>query len=123
MREIYNRDPNDPNYDPLSMEISDKVEICIGQIKMLLLTSKGEVLGDPRFGLNLEDLIFTLELSENAIKKELDLFINNYIPLFSALNGRYELKFFEGTLRDIATLDFFIPSLAEDRPAVALRLT
>jgi len=50
MREIYNRDPLDPNYNPYQIETSDPVEICVGQIKMLLLTNKGEVLGDPKFG-------------------------------------------------------------------------
>ena len=123
MREIYNRDPLDPNYTPYQIETSDPVEICVGQIKMLLLTNKGEVLGDPKFGLNLEDLIFNLNLSESSIKKELDLFLLTYIPLFKKLGGSYELKFYQGTQRDIATLDFKIPVNGGLSPVVTLRIT
>lgn len=123
MREIYNRDPLDPNYNPFQIETTDPVEICVGQLKMLLLTNKGEILGDPKFGLNLEDLIFSLELPESAIKKELDLFLKTYVPLFSKLGGSYTLKFFQGTQRDIATIDFTIPANGADSPVVSLRIT
>jgi hypothetical protein len=123
MREIYNRDPEDPNYNPYQLETTDPTEICVGQLKMILLTNKGEVLGDPKFGLNLEDLIFNLELSEASIRKELDFFLKVYCPLFSTLNGTYDLKFYVGTLRDIATLDFKIPEDGKLSPLVSLRLT
>ena len=123
MREIYNRDPGDPEYNPYQLENTDPVEICIGQIKMLLLTNKGEVLGDPKFGLNMEDLVFNLNLSESSIKKEIDLYLNVYAPLFRTLGGSYELKFFVGKLRDIATLDFKLPQNGGLSPAVTLRLT
>jgi hypothetical protein len=123
MREIYNRDPDDPSYNPYQLETTDPVEICIGQIKMLLLTNKGEVMGDPQFGLNLEDLIFTLQVSEYSLKKELDLNLQTYVPLFSRLGGSYELKFYQGTLRDIATLDFMISESGGDSPVVSLKIT
>lgn len=123
MREIYNRDPEDVKYDPYILEVSDPVEICVGQIKMMLLTNKGEVLGDPKFGVNLEDLIFTLELSEASIKREIDLHLKVYVPLFQTLGGTYKLQFFVGTQRDIATLDFQIPQNGKLSPVVSLRLT
>jgi hypothetical protein len=123
MREIYNRDPLDPNYNPFQIETTDPVEICVGQLKMLLLTNKGEIFGDPKFGMNLEDLIFNLELSETSIRKEMDLFLNTYIPLFRKLGGSYTLKFFAGTQRDIATIDFAIPSNGGESPVVSLRIT
>lgn len=123
MREIYNRDPLDPNYNPFQIETTDPIEICVGQLKMLLLTNKGEVLGDPKFGMNIEDLIFSLELSENAIRKEMDIFLKTYVPLFSKLGGSYTLKFFAGTQRDIATIDFAIPSNGGLSSVVTLRIT
>jgi len=123
MIEIYNRDPLDPNYNPRKLDVTDPIEICIGQLKMLLLTGRGEVLGDVKFGLNLENLIFNLNLSENSIKKELELNLIVYVPLFFALGGTYELKFFKGTKRDIATLDFMIPSDGNLSPVVSLKIT
>jgi hypothetical protein len=73
MIEIYNRDPGDPLYKENILEVTDPIEICIGQLKMCLLTNKGEVLGDVSFGMNLDNMIFELALSEQSIKSELNI--------------------------------------------------
>ena len=90
---------------------------------MLLLTNKGEVLGDPSFGIALDDLIFNLELSEESVRREIDFQMNTYCPLFYELGGYYKLEFYQGTLRDIANLYFFIPSYSRQSPAISLQVT
>ncbi len=122
MRDIYSRDPQDRNYNPKILEVTDTVEICIGQLKMMLLTQPGSVLGDPRFGLDLEGLLFELGLSEKAFKKELDLHLSIYCPLFLKVGGTYEVKFYVGKYRDIAILDFAIPQDGGLSPLVTLRV-
>jgi len=121
--EIYNRDPGDFGYKDDVIETTDPIEICIGQIKMLLLTNKGEVLGDPLFGIALDELIFNLELSEESVKAEIDFQMNTYCPLFYQLGGYFKLEFFQGTLRDIANVYFFIPSYSRKSPAISLQVT
>ena len=123
MIEIYNRDPGDYGYKSDVLETTDPIEICIGQLKMLLLTNKGEVLGDPGFGIGLDDLVFNLELSETSIQKEIDFQIQTYCTLFYDLGGYFKLEFFQGTLRDIANLYFFIPGYSNLSPAVSLQVT
>ena len=123
MIEIYNRDPGDFGYKADVLETTDPIEICIGQIKMLLLTSKGEVLGDPLFGISLDDLVFNLELSQESIREEIDFQMNTYWPLFYQLGGYFKLEFFQGTLRDIANIYFFIPSYSTKSPAISLQVT
>ena len=123
MIEIYNRDPGDYGYKRDILETTDPIEICIGQLKMLLLTNKGEVLGDPGFGIGLDDLVFNLELSETSIQKEIDFQIQTYCTLFYELGGYFKLEFFQGTLRDIANLYFFIPGYSNLSPAVSLQVT
>ena len=123
MIEIYNRDPGDFGYKADVLETTDPIEICIGQIKMLLLTSKGEVLGDPLFGISLDDLVFNLELSQESIREEIDFQMNTYCPLFYQLGGFFKLEFFQGTLRDIANIYFFIPSYSTKSPAISLQVT
>jgi hypothetical protein len=90
---------------------------------MLLLTNKGEVLGDPGFGIGLDDLVFNLELSETSIQKEINFQIQTYCTLFYDLGGYFKLEFFQGTLRDIANLYFFIPGYSNLSPAVSLQVT
>ena len=106
LREIYNKDPEDPNYKEGQLEVTDPLEACVGKIKMMIFTKRGEVLGDPSFGLDLESLIYDMNLSESALRKEVQNNIRAYIPEFESLGGTYELKFYLGTNRDIATLDF-----------------
>jgi hypothetical protein len=123
MREIYNRDPDDAYYNPDILEVTDPVSICVGQLKMLLLTDKGEVLGDPKFGLGLESLIFDLDLNEVSLRKEIDLYLFLYVPLFRELGGSYAVEFFVGTQRDIAIIDFKIPSSGSESPVISLKFS
>ena len=123
MIEIYNRDPGDFGYKRDVLETTDPIEICIGQLKMLLLTNKGEVLGDPGFGIGLDDLVFNLELSEVSIQKEINFQIQTYCTLFYDLGGYFKLEFFQGTLRDIANIYFFIPGYSNLSPAISLQVT
>jgi hypothetical protein len=123
MIEIYNRDPGDPLYKENILEVTDPIEICIGQLKMCLLTNKGEVLGDVSFGMNLDNMIFELALSEQSIKSELNIHLNTYASIFFDLGGYYELEFYQGTERDIAYLDFFLPSYGGENPIISLKYT
>lgn len=123
MIEMYNRDPGDFGYKEGILETTDPIEICIGQLKMLLLTNKGEVLGDPNFGISLDELVFNLELSETSIRREIDFQINGYCTLFYQLGGYFKLEFYQGTLRDIANLYFFIPGYSNLSPAISLQVT
>ena len=123
MREIYNRDPNDPMYKSDIIEVTDPVEICIGQLKMCLLTNKGEVLGDASFGMDLESMLFDLELSEDGLRNELNLHLTTYVPIFFDLGGYYNIEFYQGTQRDIAYFDFFLPVNGGESPVVSLKVT
>ena len=99
LREIYNKDPEDPNYKEGQLEVTDPLEACVGKIKMMIFTRRGEVLGDPSFGLDLESLIYDMNLSESALRKEVQNNIRAYIPEFEALGGTYELKFYLGKIK------------------------
>lgn len=55
------REETDPNYNPANLEINDEIEALIYQIRMSLGTNKGEVLGEPDFGCDLESIMFTTE--------------------------------------------------------------
>ncbi len=123
MIEIYNREPEDPFYKSDVLEVTDPIEICIGQLKMVLLTIKGEVLGDPSFGLSLEELVFSMDLSEKTLRDEIDRHIRNYVPMFYQLGGYFDVEFYLGTERDICYLSFFIPSYGNKSPLVTLKVS
>lgn len=124
MIDIYNRDPSDPGYKEGQLEVNDRVEMAIGQIKMLLLTNKGEVLGDPSFGMGLDALLFEMDLSEDSIREQIKKHIFTYAPEFSNAGGTFEVKFQLGTKRDIGLFDFYLPVAGErsDIPVISLKV-
>ena len=90
---------------------------------MLLLTNPGEVLGDPKFGIGLENLIFDLELSEKSIRERININILNYAPLFYEIGGHFDVSFYLGDNRDIALFDFYIPVSSEGIPIITLKVS
>ena len=83
--EIYPRNPDDPNYKEGLLHTDDEVEILIGMIKNCMLSRPGEVLGDPYFGIDLEGLIFDLEVDEKTLNRAIELHLITYVPLAYSL--------------------------------------
>lgn len=107
-REIYIREPEDPNYKGGILEINDEVEILIAQLKMILLTNKGDIIGAPAFGMSLEDLLFSFNANEFTLQNTFNDQLMRFCPLSSKYDIRMEVKFFRGTVRDIGFLDISI---------------
>lgn len=107
--EIYPRNPDDPNYKEGLLHTDDEVEILIGMIKNCMLSRPGEVLGDPYFGIDLEGLIFELEIDQVSLRKAIELHLITYAPLaYSTFNVDFEIGFFKGETRDACVIDFAI---------------
>ena len=64
IKEIYCRMPSDPNYNGDILTTSDEIERILQQIRVILGTKPGEVLGDPNFGCDLEDYVFAYGLKK-----------------------------------------------------------
>ncbi len=107
-REIYMREENDPNFKAKLLETSDEIEILIAQIKMILLTDSGDIMGAPDFGMNLEGLLFTFDANEFTLRTNLKNQISKFCPLAQKFNVDFDVKFFRGTVRDIAIIDVLI---------------
>jgi hypothetical protein len=78
LRDFYTRTDGDAKYEDDRLEISDDLESAVQQIKMTLFTNKGEVLGEPDFGLNIEKYLFEYSIDSDAIAKEASMQINKY---------------------------------------------
>ena len=99
------RDPDDPYYKPGILEVNDEAEMIVGQIKMMLFTKRGEILGAPDFGANLEDYLFTLSVNAYSLKSMLMAQTIKFIPLAEKYQVVYDIKFAKGTIRDICLID------------------
>ena len=107
--EIYPRTPDDPYYIPGKMETDDLVEITIGMIKQIMLTTPGEVLGDPEFGINLEALLFEFDVSQRDLEQAIELQLYTYCPpAREILDIKYNIFFYTGETRDVCVIEFKI---------------
>lgn len=74
IKEIYCKLPTDIDYE-MKVEMEDEAKNILQQIKVILGTKPGEVLGSPLFGTNLENYLFKM----NYDKDELIQMINTEI--------------------------------------------
>lgn len=80
LREIYFRDPSDNKFNNSSLEVNSKLEALLNKIRMILFTNRGEVLGYPDLGMDLDDYIFKFGISENVLRDRFYSQIARYIP-------------------------------------------
>jgi mRNA-degrading endonuclease HigB of HigAB toxin-antitoxin module len=108
LRELYMRDPTDPLYTPDVLEQSSELETLLGQIRMIMFTKPGDVIGAYDFGYNLEDNLFLFDVSAEELRSRLIENVYFYCPDAAAFKVDIQAKFFKGTVRDACLLDIFI---------------
>lgn len=82
MKDFYFRPVEDPNYKTDIFESTNDIENTISQVRMTLLTRKGEVLGEPNFGLDVTKYLFEFEgYPIDILEKEAADQIQNYVML------------------------------------------
>jgi len=106
--EIYPRNPDDPKYKSGVLHTDDEIEILVGMIKQCMLTTPGEVLGDPYFGIDLEKLIFDFNVDQNTLEQAIKLHLLTYVPLASKYDVDFKIGFFKGVTRDACVIEFAI---------------
>lgn len=104
--DIYIRNEEDPNYQGNRLETRDTLEMFIMEIEMIFATRKTEVMGEHRFGLSLEEMLYTLKFNESQIKQELNKQIELYSTLVAFFDYEIRVNFYKGTKRDIGVIDF-----------------
>jgi hypothetical protein len=79
LRDFYTRTMDDPKYLADRVEISDELESAIQQVKMTLFTKKGEVLGEPDFGIDLDSYLFEYSIDPFSLGQDATGQINKYV--------------------------------------------
>jgi hypothetical protein len=79
LRDFYIRPENDPAFQQDQLEVYDELESTLQQVKMTLFTEKGEVLGEPDFGLDVEKYLFEFTIDPFSLTKEASGQISKYV--------------------------------------------
>ena len=79
VKDFYMRSPGDPKYKVDILETTEDIEEAISQIRMTLLTEKGEVLGEPEFGIDVNRYLFDFNVDPFAISAGAELQLEKYV--------------------------------------------
>jgi hypothetical protein len=108
LKELYMRDPSDPLYQENVLEQSSEIETLLGEIRMIMFTKQGDVLGSYTFGYNLEDNLFLFNLSGENLRSRLIDMIFYYCPDAAKFDVDLTVEFFRGTVRDVCLIDIYV---------------
>lgn len=79
LRDFYIRNDEDPAYRANQFEVYDATESMLQQIRMTLFTRKGEVLGEPTFGMEVDKYLFEFEIDPHVITKDATEQLHKYV--------------------------------------------
>lgn len=96
MIDFYFRAEDDPNYIQNLISSTNDVENTITQVRMTLLTRKGEVLGEPDFGLDATKYLFQFEGTDlEVLEQEANEAISEYVMMSKLYNVRADAFTFD----------------------------
>jgi len=82
MDDFYFRNIDDKNFKDNIFSVSNEIENTVSQVRMTILTKKGEVLGEPNFGIDATKYLFEFEgYPLDILEKEAAEQIENYVML------------------------------------------
>ena len=106
--DIYARNPGDPNYVPNQIEMDSTIEMFKQQIESCLFTPKTSVMGSTDFGAALDEFLWSFRSSATMIETVVARQIEDYCTLSLMYPFQVTVKFYYGTVRDIAEIDIQI---------------
>lgn len=108
VKDLVIRYPGHPKYQEGRIVEDDEIEAIVQKLEMILFTNKGEVLGDIEIGCNLEYYLWQTRITSGNLKNKVEEQIRTYIPELLSIGYTFDVRLFEGTVRDILYLDFII---------------
>ena len=117
LRDLYIKREVEPGFDSERLEVTDDLDSTIQQVKMTLFTRKGEVLGEPNFGIDVEKFLFEFLPDPIFIKQEAREQIGNYVTSSKKkdINVTPALYQDDRVGRDILVLLIDLPELNNSR--------
>ena len=84
-----------PRYSPLEVIEDEIVEVIVQKIEVLLFTNRGELLGEPGFGADLEKYLHETRVSGDFVERQIIEQIAEYIPELDSFGYTLDVTFAE----------------------------
>jgi len=114
IRDFNIRGEEHPKYNSRRIIEDRPIEFIVQKLENILFTNKGDVLGDPNFGANLEYYLWSTQVPSTKIEREIGIQIDLYLPELNKYDYEYKVELYEGTIRDILYVNFRIRDVDVD---------
>ena len=108
--EFYVKSINDPNFQIDKLQQDDEISMLLTQLQVILGTRKGDVLGNPDFGANLEDYVYEFRYNDYMLKNIVEQQISAYVPHAAKYNVEVDIQFLNEVYRHTVYLDIIVDS-------------
>ena len=108
VKDLYIRNPQDPNYKFGLYEHSDPIESIIAKIRVILGTTQGQVLGDINMGIGIEDLVFETRINKMELEERILSQIYQYVSESSQYKIQPIVSFGKADGFDYCIIDIYI---------------
>ena len=116
IKDIYIRNPKDPNFQYGILEHSDAIESIITKIRVLLSTSSGQVFANLGFGVGIEDLIFETRINKSQLEEKIKTQIEQFVSESKDFKITPSVSFGKADGYDYAVIDIYV----EDQRVIGL---
>ncbi len=108
IKELYCRNINDPGFNPNQLETSNGLEALLTKIRMIIFTTRGEILGQVDLGLSLEEHLFELNVNTAQLQNKFYDQLAAFVPEAGKYNVEIDINFQPGEVRDLCFIDIYI---------------
>jgi phage baseplate assembly protein W len=106
--ELYIKTIGDPNFDADQIQTDEDIQLLLTQIETLIFTNKGEVMGNPDFGLNIEDYVYSFRYNDTMLQSMIQEGISRYVPLSYKYPVSVNVEFTPATEKNMVFIDITI---------------
>jgi hypothetical protein len=103
--DFYIKGKRDPNYDEQLLENVTFIDTVVAKVQMILMTNKGDVLGDPDFGGDIPMYLWKTRFPASSIQLSLNDQFQKYIPELSPSDYKINVYILPGKLQDIGVIN------------------
>jgi hypothetical protein len=107
-RDFYIGYETHPRFQVNKIVTDDLIRVIIQKFETIIFTNKGDLLGDPNFGGDLERLLYETKISASAVRSLIIDQINLYISELKNINYSLSVRFEEDpeNFQDVMIIEF-----------------
>lgn len=103
--DLYIKGPKDPGFNETQIENQTFIDTVIAKIYMILMTNKGDILGDADFGADIPKYLWKTKFPASTLQSNVVDQISKYVPELTPRDYKINVYILPGTGSDIGVIE------------------